>query len=428
LLNSDNLKSCFGVLFYLKHLKRATMPIQAKSNNIIDVSIETVAFGGSGVARYSGMVCFVPYTLPGETVRARIIQEKRSFIMAELLQVLAPSPERIAPACPFAGRVCPGCAYQHMRYECEVKIKDRQFRNFISRINDVSPAIFKPPAESRRELYYRNKLTLHSSFDKDEKRLGYFMSDNRAVLDIPRCPLASEGINVKLESLRNNPGFSHTLRDGMTVTFRETANDGVIFWRNSPPDKISWLKEDTACGKISVPAGSFSQVNPSCRDVLMLAVADILKAEKTETFIDLYCGSGLFSVAAAAAGVPAIIGADLDGPGIKAAEYNLSGFSAKSAFAAGEIAGILPGMLKQISPAGAVLAVDPPRAGLDEKTLNLLCSSRLNKIIYVSCAPDNLQRDLQILCGSGFRIESTGIIDMFPRTAHFETLTWLRRA
>ncbi len=403
------------------------MPIQAKNNNIIDISIETVAFGGSGVGRYSGMVCFVPYTLPGETVRARILQEKKSFIMTELLQVLTPSPERIVPACPFAGKLCPGCAYQHMRYDCEVEIKDQQFRNFISRIKDISPAVFKPPVKSLRELYYRNKIILHSSFDKDEKRLGYFMSDNRTVLDIPCCPLASEAINAKLKALRDDPGFSHTLRDGMTVTFRETANDGVIFWRNSPPDKISWLKEDTVCGKVSVPAGSFSQVNPSCRDALMLAVSDILKAEKPETFIDLYCGSGLFSVAAAASGVPKIIGADLDGPGIKAAEYNLSGFSSKSTFAAGEIAGIMPGILKNIAPDGTVLAIDPPRTGLDNKTLNLLCSSRLNKIIYVSCAPDTLQRDLQILCVHGFGIESAGIIDMFPRTAHFETLTWLRR-
>ena len=404
------------------------MAIQAKSNNIIDISIESVAFGGSGVGRHSGMVCFVPHTLPGETVRARIIQEKKSYMMTELIQVLKPSPERIVPACPFAGRVCPGCAYQHMKYECEVKIKDQQFRNFISRISNTAPDIFRPPVKSQRELYYRNKLTLHSSFDKDEKRLGYFMSDNHTVLNIPHCPLASEAINARLKSLREDPGFSHTMRDGMTVTFRETANEGVIFWRNSPPDKISWLKEDTACGKVSVPAGSFSQVNPFCRDALMLAVADILKTEKPETFIDLYCGSGPFSVAAATAGVPNIIGVDLDGPGIKAAEYNLSGLSVKSIFAAGEAASNMPAILKQIDQAGAVLAVDPPRTGLDEKTVNLLCSSRLNRIICVSCAPDTLQRDLQILCGSGFRIESTGIIDMFPRTAHFETLTLLRRA
>lgn len=403
------------------------MPIQAKNNNIIDISIESVAFAGSGVGRNSGMVCFVPYTLPGETVRARIVQEKKSFIMMELLQVLVPSPERIVPACPFAGKVCPGCAYQHMKYECEVNIKDQQFRNFIGRVNDISPVVFRPPVKSQRELYYRNKLTLHSSFDKDEKRLGYFTADNRTVLNILRCPLASEAINAKLEYLRNDPGFPHTLRDGMSVTLRETANEGVIFWRNSPPDKISWLKEDTACGKVSVPAGSFSQVNPSCRDALMLTVADILKAEKPETFIDLYCGSGLFSVVAATAGVPNIIGVDLDGPGIKAAEYNLSGFSAKSIFAAGETACIMPAVLKQIDPSGTVLVIDPPRTGLDEKTIKLLCSSRLNKIIYVSCAPDILQRDLQTLCGSGFKIESTGIIDMFPRTAHFETLTWLRR-
>ncbi|MHB9138598.1 MAG: class I SAM-dependent RNA methyltransferase [Victivallaceae bacterium] len=405
------------------------MPIQAKNNNIVELAIESVAFGGSGVGRPDGMICFVPYTLPGETVRVKIIQEKKNFIMSELLQVLKPSPERIAPACPFAGGLCPGCAYQHMRYDCEVKLKDQQFRNFIGRLPGVEPSVFKPPVKSPKDLYYRNKMTLHSYFDKSEKWLGYFTADNRTVLDIPRCPLASETINAKLESLRSDPGFSHSLRDGMTVTFRETANDGVIFWRNSPPDKISWLKEDTVCGKVSVPAGSFSQVNPFCRDALMLAVTEILKAEKTEAFIDLYCGSGLFAMAAAAAGVPRITGADSDGPGIKAAEYNLSGFAAsKATFIAGNIAATLPGMLRNIAPSGAVLAVDPPRTGLEEKVLNLLCTSRLNKIIYVSCAPDTLQRDLQTFCSHGFRIESAGIVDMFPRTAHFETITWLRRS
>jgi tRNA/tmRNA/rRNA uracil-C5-methylase (TrmA/RlmC/RlmD family) len=405
------------------------MPIQAKNNNILEFAIESVAFGGSGVGRPDGMICFVPYTLPGETVRARIIQEKKSFIMAELLQVLKPSPERIAPACPFANGLCPGCAYQHMRYECEVKMKDQQFRNFVGRIPGVDPAVFKPPVKSAKDLYYRNKIILHSYFDKSEKWLGYFTADNRTVLDILRCPLASEAINAKLESLRNDPGFSHSMRDGMTVTFRETANEGVIFWRNSPPDKISWLKEDTVCGKVSVPVGSFSQVNPFCRDALMLAVAEILKAEKAGAFIDLYCGSGLFAVAAAAAGVPRITGADSDGPGIKAAEYNLSGFPAsKSKFVAGNIDATLPSILRDINPASTVLAVDPPRTGLEEKVLNLLCASRLNKIIYVSCAPDTLQRDLQTFCSHGFRIESAGIVDMFPRTPHFETITWLRRS
>lgn len=404
------------------------MPVQVRSNNIIDLSIESVAFGGSGVGRYSGMVCFVPYTLPGETVRVRIIQERKSFIITELLQVLIPSPERIVPVCPFAGKVCPGCAYQHMQYECEVKIKDQQFRNFISRIANINPDIFRPPVKSDRELYYRNKMILHSSFDKEEKRLGYFMSDNHTILNIPHCPLASPAINAKLESLLKDPGFSHSLRDSMTVSFRETANEGVIFWRNSPPDKLSWLKEATACGNVSVPVGSFSQVNPFCRDSLMLTVADVLKAEKPATFIDLYCGSGLFSVVAATVGVPNIIGADLDGSGIKAAEYNLSRFNSKTTLVTGATADIMPGILKQIVPDKTLLAIDPPRSGLDATALNLLCQSHLKSIIYISCAPDILQRDLQALCSSGFRLESSGMIDMFPRTAHFETLTWLRRA
>ncbi len=404
------------------------MPVQVRSNNIIDLSIESVAFGGSGVGRYSGMVCFVPYALSGETVRVRIVQEKKSFIITELLQVLIPSPERIVPVCPFAGKVCPGCAYQHMQYECEVKIKDQQFRNFISRIANINPDIFRPPVKSDRELYYRNKMILHSSFDKEEKRLGYFMSDNHTILNIPHCPLASPAINAKLESLLKDPGFFHSLRDSMTVSFRETANEGVIFWRNSPPDKLSWLKEATVCGNVSVPVGSFSQVNPFCRDSLMLTVADVLKAEKPATFIDLYCGSGLFSVVAATVGVPNIIGADLDGSGIKAAEYNLSRFNSKTTLVTGATADIMPGILKQIVPDKTVLAIDPPRSGLDAKALNLLCKSHLKSIIYISCAPDILQRDLQTLCSSGFRLESSGMIDMFPRTAHFETLTWLRRA
>jgi tRNA/tmRNA/rRNA uracil-C5-methylase (TrmA/RlmC/RlmD family) len=393
------------------------------------LDIESIAFGGNGIGRIDGKVVFVPGTLPGENVKIKIISGKKNYSVAELEEIIKPSPHRITPSCPYIARqICPGCSYRHADYDEEVRIKNSQFRDMLEKDADISPKICLPPVKSPKPDAYRNKITFHVSIEDGQCDLGYFMSDNRTILDIEQCPLANEKINNLLMELRSNKSFKHTLKDKMTVTFRHTENDGVSFWRNNPGKKESWLKENTILGSISVPKGSFFQVNPECADILISKVMEMTEKIKPEEVIDLYCGVGIFSIAASKNCSGKITGIDSNADGIEAARYNAKTRNLDNCeFIAERADRALGRTLKKIINPNSLLIVDPPRTGLDKTTATAIENSGIKSIIYISCAPDTLCRDLKNLIVSGYKVISSQMIDMFPRTSHFESVTFLER-
>ena len=386
-----------------------------------------MAYGGRGVGRLDGKVCFVHGVLPGETVRVTLTRDRTDCAEAGLLGVLTASPQRIKSACPLSAS-CPGCSYQHATYEEEVRIKQAQFRSQLERHAGCDPALILPPVPAPAALGYRNKIALHAQADAPDMRLGYFMADNTTVLDVPACPLAVAPLNEVLAERRQDPSFRHTLRDGMTLTFRWTEKDGAVWWRNRAAENDIWLVESSVIGPLSVPRGSFFQMNPAMADRLVTAVMDRLSAALPTTVIDLYCGVGVFALAAAKLGVGRVIGIDLDGPGIKAAEYNartlgLANTQWKAAPAQGGIFGF-----NSDDPDRTTLIVDPPRSGLGREMIREILRHRPQRLLYVSCAPDTMARDATWLKDGGYAIVSTQLFDLFPRTTHFESLTEFRRA
>ncbi|MDD5697083.1 MAG: TRAM domain-containing protein [Victivallaceae bacterium] len=395
-------------------------------SNKLKLEIETLTFGGSGLGRLGGKVCFVPRALPGEVVEAEICKEKPDYCTARLLKVLKPAPERIPEVCPY-GTFCPGCAYQQLDYGYENELKDRQMRDFLGRSLPLDGCEFGPPLAPENPFGCRNKLVLHVEKSGPNTALGYLSGNNQTVLDVPQCLLAGDAINEKLAELRRDNGFFHSLHPGQTLTLRYTRQNGVICWRNAPPAGMSWLKEELPFGEFSVPAGSFHQVNTFGAAALVDDAAAIFRRERPETVVDVYCGSGLFGVTAAVAGVPEIIGIELDVQAAAAARYNLSRHGAARvrivAADAGETLARLAGKL----PESALLVVDPPRGGLDKKAKTGLVRSKLKRLIYVSCGPDTLGRDLKMLHNDGFDLKFARMINMFPRTSHFEIFSYLTR-
>ncbi len=417
------------------------------------LTIQDVAYGGRGVGRLeSGKVCFVPGTLPGETVRVRVMRERDDFAEARLHEVLAPSPFRIAPACPLAFAClsaannptsplshppfpgnhsppyCPGCAYQHVAYEEEVRLKQQQLASLLSRQAGIDSSVLQPPVPAPQPLAYRNKLSLHVQKDGRDTRLGYFAEDNQTVLDVPACPLANPALNARLAELRNDASFLHGLRDGLTLTFRHTEREASVWWRGEARPTETWLTETTRLGPLAVPRGSFFQVNPLVADLLLGRIMDALQVCAPQTVIDLYCGVGLFALAAAKAGVPETIGVDVDGPGIAAAEHNarklnLTGIRWKAATAQEALARLGPTMKTD----STALIVDPPRNGLGRDLVRDILQHPPRYLLYISCAPDTMARDVAWLGEGGYRPERSQLFDMFPRTTHFESLTILRR-
>jgi tRNA/tmRNA/rRNA uracil-C5-methylase (TrmA/RlmC/RlmD family) len=255
-------------------------------------------------------------------------------------------------------------------------------------------------------------------------RLGYYAADNTTVIDVPACPLALAPLNACLAERRADPSFLRTLRNDMPVTFRWTARDGAAWWRGRASDQDVWLVEDSVIGPLAVPRNSFYQMNPAMADRLVAHVRDRLAALQPEAAIDLFCGIGVFALAAAKAGVPHVTGVDLDGPGIRAADYNARQHGAAAiTWQAGKAEDALRGPMAGLPWAKTLLIVDPPRSGLGRGLIRHLARQRPGRLLYISCAADTLTRDAAWLQEAGYRVETARLFDMFPRTAHFESVT-----
>ena len=306
-------------------------------------------------------------------------------------------------------------------------MKDGQMRNFLERNIPLDDCEFGDWQASESPDGYRNKIILHVEKDGPRTLLGYMYEGNQTVLDIEQCPLACDEINEKLAELRSDKGFFHSLHKGQTFTLRYTKEDGVVCWRNNPKAGLSWLKEDMPFGKFSVPVGSFHQVNNDGSAALLENVNQVLKKEKPEAVLDLYCGSGLFGVSAALAGVPQVIGIEIDEQAVESARYNLRQYGAKNAkLIASNVGKVFEKTVDEL-PESAILIVDPPRSGIGRELKKSIAKSSIKRLIYISCSPDTLGRDLNMFHKNGFNLKFARMINMFPRTSHFETFTYLTR-
>lgn len=378
--------------------------------------VESLAYGGEAVGHLdSGKVCFVPGLLPGEDAEIRIIQDKKSFSRGEVVRIITPAPERIVPDCPVFP-ACPGCAYSHCDYSTELFWKQRQFADFLQRCGFDGAGKTVPPFGAPERYGYRNKLTLHCA----NGTFSMVGRDNESLIPITSCGLACARINEALKDLK-------LPADSDSVTLRCTDADGVIaFPGRRAPEKSNWLTEHIpGVGKLKVAPDGFFQTNPAvAAELVRRAVAEI-EGSGFEKLAELYCGVGVFSVAAALK-IPKLrcSGVELSSAAVKAAKWNAAhhGVDSRCRFFAGDAG-------KLISAAGidrnCCLLVDPPRAGLSRQTIENIIAAGPGKIIYISCAADTLQRDLRIFREHHWQLENAGILDMFPATAHFEALVTL---
>lgn len=395
-----------------------------RDNTDVELTISEVAYPGRGLGRSEGLVVFVPGVLPGEIVRARIIRKHKRHADAALLEVLSPSPERTDPSCPLASK-CPGCRYQHAAYSQELAMKQQQLESLMKRIGRIESAGYAKPVESTHQLEYRNKIKMHAHRGKKRLSLGYIGEDNRSVLDVPKCPLAVAEINAHLSRLRHDSRFADSLRSGMTVTLRHTPSDGAVYWVDRC-ERVELLTEQTFMGPLQVPCYSFYQVNHSCAEQVVQHVVDLVNSHKPEYVVDLYSGVGVFALAAASTGKVRSLGIDSDSAAIGAARRNADSLSLSSAtFRCMSAEAGITKALQAGNPQTTMLILDPPRTGLPAEIVTALIEKQPGNLVYVSCAPDTLARDLRRFSEGGYNIESTSMFDMFPRTPYFETVVHL---
>jgi tRNA/tmRNA/rRNA uracil-C5-methylase (TrmA/RlmC/RlmD family) len=350
---------------------------------IVDLKIEDIAFGGKGVGREQGKAVFVPYTIEGETVSAEIVREKKQFAEGEPVEVKESSPHRVTPECPYFGR-CGGCAYQHISYEHQLAIKWRQVRDALQRIGKLKDVPMRPIIPSPEQYSYRNRITVHVQ----DGVIGFFRRDSHHLIEVERCPISRDEVNRALAELRaQNP------RDGH-YTLRASSGARV-----------------------------FSQTNDAVANALRDLIVD-LAAPNQQLLIDAYCGAGFFAKALLDK-FERVIGIDWDRFAIESARENAT---EKESYIAGDV-DLVFGRLKSIVPGfqseKTTLLVDPPAAGLSATMRKAIVDLAPATLIYVSCNPATLARDLKEL-QEKFTINSITPLDMFPQTAEIEVAVQLQ--
>ena len=381
-------------------------------------------FGGDSIARVAGVVVFTPGVIANEEFIGRAVSISKDYVRAEVVEILKPSPERRKSLCSPSGR-CPGCVYSFMSHAEEQRQKLGQLRDFLKALNVPAESVQGYRLEDAPEEFYRNKIRLTMRKAGGESQLGYVFPDGR-MYPLSHCRLASEKINETLSGLLADPGFIPSMHDRMTITLRESA-DGVCCFRNNAGKRMGLLREKVLNRDFMVPADGFFQVNKHGLEALTELVTDALRQNKCDYFIDAYAGSGLFGAVAAAAGVKYIAGVEEDAAAGETARLNYRNFGAENFdFQVGDAALLLPEILAG-APENATVLFDPPRAGLDGKAVRALNSSNIRNVIYVSCHPATLVRDLGRFQRGGFAIKQVRMIDMFPRSGHFETFVQLNR-
>lgn len=398
------------------------------------LSVTSVAYLGSGIARTEeGMVVFVPGTLPGETVEATIVKQAKRFLVASVDEILEASPDRIQPDCRLpSGERVPGCAYDHATYRCELALKAAQLQDFLRQVSVGLPPdnpakgvnfvidVACPPSSSWRP--YRNKAVFHYR----RGALGYIGDDNQTVIDVPSCPLCLPQVNYELARVRATEHF----KGGDKLVIRYTSLDGAVSWINNPPPDLRHLRERTEIGPLLVPTDGFFQINPFVSRTLVRQVTDWARQGDEREVLDLYCGVGVFALhAMVQAGFTRATGIESGRRAIAAAEENARALGVASgatflsydAVEAARAGFFLPDL------SHTLVIVDPPRMGLGRPVSEALRDSGAQRIIYVSCDPATLARDLRVILRGGYVIEEVRMFDMFPRTAHFETAVLMSR-
>lgn len=401
------------------HPPKHFVPTPFEYHQEIELEITSLTNLGAGVGRVDGWVVFVPLTLPGERVRARVWRNKSSYSEADLVAVLEPSPERVQPVCPLFTR-CGGCQYQHYAYSGQLEWKRRQVSELLERLGGIKTEV-QPTWPSPREYHYRSKITPHFQKPRSgrELEIGFLKDNSRQLIDVPQCPIATESINEVLpevrESLRNK---AHKLKRGGTLLLRE-AEEGVI------TDMKALATARVGDRTFQFQAGEFFQNNPFILPGMVGYVLEQATAPELEFLVDAYCGVGVFALSAAGS-FTEVAGVEVNAiaVGLANANLKLNGVS-NCSFLLGNAEAIFQDI--RFDPAKTSIIIDPPRRGCDEAFLEQFVSFGPARAVYVSCGPDTQARDLKYLTQHGYKMVRVQPFDLFPQTRHIENVVTLSK-
>lgn len=450
-----------------------TVPV--KKGETIELDILNLGSGGEGAGRFSGFTVFVKGALPGERVRAEINLVKKNYAAGIMKEILEPSPERQKPPCPVYAS-CGGCQLQHLSYRGQLQVKEQKVRDALERIGHIRADVL-PIIGCGNPFNYRNKMQFPAARGAaGEIEIGCYAAETHSVVDTENCMIQQDANNRVLAAVRewmqrfNISAYDENTKKGLVrhIMGRAGAQSGevmaviitsaydiprrrelieclkagvpglksIVQNINKRPtnvvmgakDRVLWgepvIKDSLGDLTFNISARSFFQVNGRQAERLYGCALDYADLTGKETVIDIYCGTGTISLYMAKRAAQ-VYGIELAGPAVEDAKKNakLNG-CVNAEFIEGDAKNVLPDLLKAgVRP--DVVLLDPPRAGCDEKVLSAIAVAVPKRIVYVSCNPASLARDLAHLTGRGYAVLKVQPFDMFPMTVHVETVVLL---
>lgn len=369
------------------------------SSESVTVRLDTMTYGGEALGRLDGRAVFVTGGLPGEVVRVAITEARQNFARGRVLEVIEPSPDRTSPRCPhfgFDAQACGGCHWQHIDYAAQLRFKRDIVRDQLRRLGKIDAAPVRDTLPSPNVWAYRN----HAQFSFTPIGLpGFQAARSHRTVPIRECAIVEPEIAAWLSAHQHS---GEAARQRISVRSRTT-----------------FRVHET---ELRVSDESFFQVNTSLIETLVDEVLHRLDLRGPETVLDAYCGAGLFSrfIAPRAARV---IGIEFSRSAVADARLNLAGFDHVELHT-GAVEDVLPRLTEPID----ALVVDPPRAGCAPAVMQAVIARQIDRVVYVSCDPATLARDVRVLIDHGYALIDVQPVDLFPHTYHIETISLLLRS
>lgn len=420
--------------------------------NLITGEIETLAFGGEGILRHNGLVIFVPFTAPGDRITCRLLSQKKNFARGELVEIHKKGLARINPRCPYYGK-CGGCQLQHLSYEAQLQHKTECVTDTLKRIGNI-PLTEVSIQSTELQWAYRRRVTLTLKPHGQHYIAGYTGCDNRSLIPVDCCPIfapESDPVLANVQALASQLK-SHPKNEGKASIIKKDAGGYLLqlHFKQMPENTTEVCQKELDAGhwkgivvssmaktlsfgdtetflqidqiRFQFSPKAFIQSHPDQSLQIYRRICFIASQAEATRILDLYCGVGISSILLAKQA--SVIGVEGNAEAVKLANKNAIYNKAKAVFIHGDVEAVLSDLLHKHKPDLAI--VNPPRVGLAHSVVQQLLAEGAKHLIYVSCNPATLARDLRDL-STLYHLNSCEAFDMFPQTAHVETLVHLIR-
>lgn len=453
------------------------MSIPVEKNKIYEMTIDALGSAGEGIGRIDGFTVFVEGALPGEKIRVLMVKVKKRYGYGKLLEILQASPDRREPLCPVA-KQCGGCQLQHLSYAGELAYKTKLVKDDLERIGGIQDVEVQPTIGMADPWRYRNKAQFPVRQGKEGCAIGFYAKRSHRIVDTEKCFLQNECNDEIVRIIREFfdefqiPLYEEETHRGLVrhILTRIGKNSGeimvciVINGKKLPHSDVLTERLKIVAGVVSIMLNinqektnvilgrkivtlwgkdtitdtiggisfeisplSFYQVNPVQTEVLYRKAVELAELKGDETVLDLYCGIGTISLFFARK-AKKVFGVEIVPEAIADARKNAERNGITNAkFAVGAAEEVIPRLYKEEGIMADIVVVDPPRKGCEERLLETILQISPEKIVYVSCNPATLARDLAVLRNGGYEVRTVQPVDQFSRSVHVETAVLLSR-